>query len=143
MVQHTTEVRVRYADTDQMKNVYYAKYFEYFEQGRSDFLRALGLPYPALEAQGFLLPVVEAFARYKRPACYDDLLRVETRLVALPGASIRLDYLVVREGESDVLAEGYTVHSFVNASTGKPTRPPQSLLNVINNAFNGMKALHD
>jgi acyl-CoA thioester hydrolase len=136
MIRHTSAIRVRYADTDQMKNVYYGKYFEYFEQGRSDFLRSLGLPYGELERQGFFLPVIEAFARYKRSARYDELLQVETRLLEVPGARIRLEYSVFREGESDVLVEGYTVHSFVNGSSGKPTRAPEVILTVINHAFN-------
>lgn len=140
MIHHTSEIRVRYADTDQMKNVYYGKYFEYFEQGRSDFLRALGLPYAKLETQGFLLPVIEAFARYKRPARYDDLLRVETKLAEIPGARIRLEYSILREGEADVIVEGYTVHSFVNASTGRPTRAPVSFLKLIDDAFSDVKA---
>jgi acyl-CoA thioester hydrolase len=140
MIQHTSEIRVRYADTDQMKNVYYGKYFEYFEQGRSDFLRALGLPYGELEAQGFLLPVIEAFARYKRPARYDDLLRIETRLSEVPSARIRLEYTVLREGEADVLVEGFTEHTFVSASTGRPTRAPIQFLKVINDAFSDVKA---
>ena len=139
MIQHTSDIRVRYADTDQMKNVYYGKFFEYFEQGRSDFMRALGLPYGALETQGLFLPVTEAFARYKRPARYDDWLRIQTRLTEIPGARIRLEYSIVREGEADILAEGYTVHSFVNASTGRPTRAPAQFLKVIRDAFSDMK----
>jgi len=140
MIRHTSEVRVRYADTDQMKNVYYGKYFEYFEQGRSDFMRSLGLPYGELERQGFYLPVIEAFARYRRSARYDDLLLVETRLPEIPGAKIRLEYSVVRDGETDVLVDGYTVHSFVNASSGRPTRAPEMFVNTIAKAIEGAKA---
>ncbi len=140
MIRHTSEVRVRYADTDQMKNVYYGKYFEYFEQGRSDFMRSLGLPYGELERQGFYLPVIEAFARYRRSARYDDLLLVETRLPEIPGAKIRLEYSVVRDGETDVLVDGYTVHSFVNASSGRPTRAPEMFINTIAKAIEGAKA---
>jgi acyl-CoA thioester hydrolase len=135
MIRHTSEIRVRYADTDQMKNVYYGKYFEYFEQGRSDFMRWMGLPYGELERQGFLLPVIEAFARYRRPARYDDLLLIETRLLEQPAARIRLEYSVLREGESEVLVEGYTVHSFVKASSSKPTRAPEQFLKAINEKF--------
>jgi acyl-CoA thioester hydrolase len=123
-----------------MKNVYYGKYFEYFEQGRSDFMRSLGLPYGELERQGYLLPVIEAFARYKRPARYDDLLRVETRLEELPIARIRLEYSVLREGENEVLVDGYTVHSFVKAISAKPTRAPEIFLKVINDKFDESKA---
>ena len=140
MIRHTSEMRVRYADTDQMKNVYYGKYFEYFEQGRSDFMRSLGLPYGELERQGFYLPVIEAFARYRRSARYDDLLLVETRLPEIPGAKIRLEYSVVRDGETDVLVDGYTVHSFVNASSGRPTRAPEMFINTIAKAIEGAKA---
>ena len=68
MVRHFSQIRVRYADTDQMKFVYYGKYFEYFEQGRSDLLRAIGLPYAEIEKQGIFLPVVEAFAKFQQSA---------------------------------------------------------------------------
>jgi acyl-CoA thioester hydrolase len=140
MIQRTAEIRVRYADTDQMKNVYYGKYFEYFEQGRSDFMRSLGLPYGELERQGFHLPVIEAFARYRRSARYDDLLLVETRLPETPGAKVRFEYSIVRDGETDVLVEGYTVHGFVNASSGRPTRAPEMLLSTIAKAIEKVKA---
>lgn len=124
MIKHTTQIRVRYADTDQMKTVYYGRYFEYFEQGRSDLLRDLGMPYPMIEEMGIHLPVIEAHAGYKKPARYDDLLNVVTALREVPVARVRLDYEVFREGETEPIADGYTIHSFVNASTGRPTRAP-------------------
>ncbi|HET9131329.1 MAG TPA: thioesterase family protein [Terriglobia bacterium] len=135
MIHHCTEIRVRYADTDQMNGVYYGKYFEYFEQGRSDLMRAIGLPYGVLEAQGYFLPVIEAHADYRKRARYDDLLQVETRLNEIPEARIRLDYTIVRLPDKEAIAEGYTVHSFVHASTGRPTRAPGVFLDVINKAF--------
>ena len=131
MIKHMTHVRVRYADTDQMKIVYYGKYFEYFEEARSDMLRGLGLPYPELEAMGLLLPVTEAHAEYKRSARYDDVLQVVTYMRQVPVARVRLDYEIYREGEKDLLVEGYTSHVFVNATTGKPTRAPAQFLEVI------------
>ena len=76
MIKHVTELRVRYADTDQMKIAYYGKYFEYFEEARSDLLRGIGLPYAEIETMGLLLPVIEAHAEYKHSAHYDDLLEV-------------------------------------------------------------------
>ena len=84
MIQHVTEVRVRYADTDQMKFAYYGKFFEYFEQGRSDLLRAIGLPYREVEELGYFLPVIEAHAEYRRPARYDDLLSVRDHAPRCP-----------------------------------------------------------
>jgi acyl-CoA thioester hydrolase len=131
MIRYSTDIRVRYADTDQMKFVYYGKYFEYFEQGRSDLLRAIGLPYPQIEAMGLFLPVIEAHAMYKRAARYDDLLHVVTYFREMPVARIRLDYEVFKEGEGDVIALGYTMHTFINAATGKPTRVPAQFLEAV------------
>lgn len=131
MVSFKTEIRVRYADTDQMKVVYHGKYLEYFELGRSALIRSLGLPYSELEARGILLPVVEAFARYRRPALYDELLFVEAFVTELPKATLKIEYRVFRDGEAELLAEGYTVHSFLNASTGKPIRAPSYFIQVL------------
>ncbi len=131
MIKHTTDIRVRYADTDQMKFVYYGKFFEYFEQGRSDLLRDIGLPYPRIEEMGLILPVVEAHAKYKKPAKYDDLLHVVTYFKEMPVARVRIEYEVYRDGETDVLAEGYTIHTFVNAASGKPTRAPGQFMEAV------------
>ena len=139
MIKHTTQIRVRYADTDQMKFVYYAKYFEYFEQGRSDLLRAIGLPYPEIEKLGIYLPVVEALARYRKPAKYDDLLTVETIIAEIPVARVRIEYKILREGDDEPIAEGYTIHSFINAETGKPTRAPQVFIHTLEEEFKASK----
>jgi acyl-CoA thioester hydrolase len=136
MIQHTTDIRVRYAETDQMHAVYYARFFEYFEQARSDLLRAIGLPYPRIEEMGLILPVVEAHAVYKRAARYDDHLRVIVRFRDKPIARIRLDYEVFRSGESEPIAEGYTIHTFVNAQTGKPTRAPAQFVEAVEHHMN-------
>jgi acyl-CoA thioester hydrolase len=135
MIKNTTDVRVRYADTDQMKFAYYGKFFEYFEQGRSEMLRSIGLPYTRVEEMGLILPVVEAHAAYKRSAKYDDLLHIVVILRETPVARVRLDYEVYRDGEPELLAEGYTIHSFVNANTGKPTRAPAQFLEAIEKAL--------
>jgi acyl-CoA thioester hydrolase len=131
MLRNVTTIRVRYADTDQMKQVYYGKYFEYFEQGRSDMLRAVGLPYGRVEEMGFFLPVIEAHAEYKRPVRYDDEIQIVVMLRDRPVARIRLDYEVRREAEEEPLATGYTIHGFVNAETGRPTRAPAQFVEAI------------
>lgn len=136
MIKQTTTVRVRYADTDQMKFAYYGRFFEYFEQGRSDLLRNIGLPYPHIEELGYILPVIEAHASFKRSARYDDLLTIVTYLREVPVARVRLDYEVYREGEDELLADGYTIHSFVNASTARPTRAPAQFVEVIEKNMN-------
>jgi acyl-CoA thioester hydrolase len=135
MIRSETDVRVRYAETDQMRQVYYGRYFEYFEQARSDLLRALGFPYAQLEEMGFLLPVIEAHAVYKKPARYDELLRVTTTLRERPVARVRLDYQIHDESRKETIAEGYTIHSFVNAHTGRPTRAPAQFLEVVEKAI--------
>lgn len=138
MIQHISKIRVRYADTDQMRMVYYGKYFEYFEQGRSDLLRGLGLPYSEIEKMGYYLPVVEAYARYRKPAAYDDLLEVTSMVKELPSTRVRIDYEVRRAGEAELLAEGHTVHLFVSAGNGRPTRSPDRFNEVITKAFHGV-----
>ena len=136
MIKHITSIRVRYADTDQMKFVYYGKFFEYFEQARSDLLRSIGLPYTQIEEMGLLLPVIEAHASFKRSAHYDDPLQVITYFRDVPVARVRLDYEVFKEGEKEPLADGYTIHSFVNAKTLKPTRAPAQFLEVVERNMN-------
>ena len=134
MIKSLTKIRVRYADTDQMRVVYHGKYLEYFELGRSDLIRNLGLPYSQMESEGIFLPVVEAFAKYRRPAHYDELLVVESEVKEIPAASLRIEYHVFRDGENELLAEGYTVHSFLNIKTGKPTRAPKAFVDILQNA---------
>ncbi len=131
MIKHITEIRVRYADTDQMKFVYYGKFFEYFEQGRSDLLRTIGLPYTHIEELGYFLPVVEAHAEYKRPGRYDDLFHVTTILKDIPVAKVRIDYEVRSGNDVDPIASGYTIHSFMNAQTGRASRAPAQFVEAI------------
>ena len=130
-----TPIRVRYADTDQMKMAYYGKFFEYFEQGRSDLLRELGMPYPEIERLGYYLPVIEAHAEYLKSARYDDLLVVRTILKEVPQVRIRIEYEVRADGSSDILAHGHTVHGFVNASSGKPARAPRRFMELVERAL--------
>lgn len=139
MIKHTTKIRVRYADTDQMKSAYYGRYFEYFEQGRSDLLRDIGMPYPLIEEMGIFLPVIEAHASYRRPARYDEQLNIVTMLREMPVARVRLDYEVFREGETEPIGDGYTIHSFVNAVSGKPTRAPAQFIERIEDRMRRVK----
>jgi acyl-CoA thioester hydrolase len=143
MIASETKIRVRYADTDQMKMVYYAKYFEYFESGRSNLLRDLGLPYPEIERLGYFLPVVEAHARYYKSARYDDLVQVTTMLKERPVAKIRLEYRIHNVDTNELLAEGYTLHSFVSAATLKPKRAPEQFLEAIERGIGGAVLSHD
>jgi acyl-CoA thioester hydrolase len=107
-------VRVRYAETDQMGVVYHANYLVWFEVGRVEFMRAHGLSYKQMELEeGCMIAVVEATARYRAPARYDEELLVETRLVSARGSLIRFGYRVVREEDGVLLCEGETLHVVV------------------------------
>ncbi|MEK6650621.1 MAG: thioesterase family protein, partial [Bacteroidota bacterium] len=106
-----------------------------FEQARTDLLRALGMPYADIEREGVLLPVIEAFARYKKSAGYDDLIIVESIVREVPVARIRIEYLVYRDGDPEPLVDGYTVHSFLNISSGRPTRAPAQLVQLLQEAM--------
>jgi acyl-CoA thioester hydrolase len=120
------EIRVIYGDTDQMGVVYYANYLRWFEAGRTEFLRAKGVSYSEFEArEKLILPVAEAGVSYREPARYDDLVSVETSLVAARRASARFEYAVRRGG--DLLATGFTVHACVDG-TGRIRRLPQEFL---------------
>jgi len=112
----TTEVRVRYAETDQMGIVYYANYLVWFELGRVELLRSIGLAYSSLETDhGCILPVIDVSCRYKSPARYDDEILIETRPALLRGTVIKFAYQIFRKAdhkkkERELLAEGETVH---------------------------------
>lgn len=123
-----TELRVRYAETDQMGVVYYANYLVWFEVGRVEFMRSLGFDYKQMEVEdGCILPVVEATCRYKAPARYDDVILVEAGPVILKGSLLKFAYRVfrasnAREGQL-LLAEGETVHIVCDASMQKCLMP--------------------
>jgi acyl-CoA thioester hydrolase len=121
-----TEIRVIYGDTDQMGVVYYGNYLRFFEAARNEWLRAKGARWRDIEAaHAVYLPVVEAKVNYKRPARYDDVIEVETRLGDLGRASLRFDYRVLRGGE--VLALGHTAHACVSRD-GDIRELPEALL---------------
>jgi acyl-CoA thioester hydrolase len=122
---HST-VRVRYAETDQMGVAYHGNYFAWFEVGRTDLLRNLGVTYRDLEKGGLRLPVIEAQARFLRPALYDDVLDIHTRLSSLGGARIGFEYEVRRDGAEAPLATGSTAHAAVDPD-GRPKRLPEDI----------------
>jgi acyl-CoA thioester hydrolase len=125
----TTEVRVRYAETDQMGIVYYANYLVWFEIGRVELLRSLGLAYSQLENEHqCILPVVEASCRYRSPARYDDRILIETRPALLRGAVLKFAYRIYRKAsqegkEQELLAEGETTHIVCDDQLSKKPLP--------------------
>ena len=124
---HEITLRVRYSETDQMGTVYNSRPLDWFECGRTEILRSLGLPYADLEAQGVFLPLVEAHLQYLGRARYDDLLRMTTTLTFVGRARVRCEALVVQAQTGKGVVRGFTVHAFTD-NTGKPIRPPAWIL---------------
>jgi len=130
---HVSEVRVRYAETDQMGVVYHAEYLVWCEVGRTDFIRALGLPYAELERRGTALAVAEATIRYHAPARYDDRVHVETRLVDVRSRAITFDYLIRNADSGERLATARTVLVSLDPS-GKLTPMPAEIRDLLERA---------
>jgi acyl-CoA thioester hydrolase len=128
---YTTYLRVRYAETDTMGVVYYANYLVYFETARVEFLRAAGADYRALEAEGFLAPVLEAHCRYHAAAYFDDLLAIEARLIEMRRTRFRFSYRVEREADHTLIAEGQTGHVWLDARSRRPVPAPPRLLAIL------------
>lgn len=131
MLNYKTEIRIRYADTDQMQFVYNGKYLEYFEVGRTELLRSTGLSYKVVEKEGYQLPLVQAHLNYISAAYYDDILVVEALLKEIPKLKMRIDYKIFRKGNGELVTEGYTEHVFINRETKKPVRPPKFFVDAI------------
>jgi len=126
----TTEIRVRYGETDQMGFVYYGNYALYLEQGRTDWLRKMGFSYKELETQNILLPVTQFSINYHAPGRYDDLLLIETTLVKMPGVKIQFSYAIFNEDQKQLITAETTL-AFVDKNTMKITPAPEYLIEAI------------
>lgn len=134
-VSFTSDIRVRYAETDAMKVVYHGNYITYFEEARTNLFRSMGIIYSEIEKQGLYLVVLEAHAGYRRSAVYDDVLQVKASMSELPAMKLIIDYEITRKDSTEVLVTGRTLHAFVNAATGRPVRPPEEYLNIMKRHF--------
>ena len=129
-----TFVRVRYGETDQMGYVYYGNYAMYYEVGRVESLRQLGLTYKELEDMGVMMPVLENKSKYHQAALYDDHLKIVTAIREKPSVRIRFDYAIYNE-DGKLIHEGETLLAFVDKKTGSPCRPPQVFQDVLKPYF--------
>ena len=128
MYSFETKIRVRYGETDQMKYAYYGIYAQYFEVGRVELLRSLGISYKKLEEEGYFLPVVNFKIHYKKPAFYDDELTIETTIKVKPSVKIIFNYKTYNEN-GELLNTAETTLVFINIKTGKLCQAPEFLLN--------------
>ena len=130
-----TQIRVRYAETDQMGVVYHSNFFPYFESARAESIRHLGFTYADMEKMGVIMPVVDVHCRYLQPAVYDDLLTIKTILKELPiHHKIEFHHEVYNEKEN-LLAVGKLILYFVEAKTMKRTTMPQPLMEKLEPYF--------
>lgn len=121
------KIRVIYADTDAMGIVYHTNYIKWFEIGRTEFFRNVGLTYADIEASGYFLPLSEVYCHYIASARYDDILVVKTKLDYIRRASIKFHYTIMDEKKEREMAEGYTLHAFTDKN-GKIVRAPEYLI---------------
>lgn len=132
----TTQIRVRYGETDQMGYLYYGNYALYYEVGRTDAIRQLGFTYQELEEKGILMPVVEFHTQFLRPAFYDDLLTVHTSIKELDeGCNIQFHTEIYNE-KNKLLNKGVTTLVFVDALSKKKTAMPELLIERLSPYFN-------
>ncbi|RAR75775.1 acyl-CoA thioesterase [Flavobacterium aciduliphilum] len=130
MDKNKVTLRVRYGETDQMGVVYHGSYVPYFEIGRVEWLRNRGISYKSLEEDGIALPIVSMHLNYKKPARYDDILTITTKMRNYSGVKIEFDCEIHNENE-ELLTIAYFILVFVATETGKPIVPPQYVLDVI------------
>ena len=123
---HVTEVRVRYGETDQMGFCYYGNYAQFLEVARVELLRSKGITYKTLESEGILLPVRTFSIKYIAPSRYDDLLRIETEIIKIQSSRIEFSY-VIRDQNSTLIATANTELVFVDSQSMKPIKAPSKI----------------
>ena len=127
---NTTKLRVRYGETDQMGYCYYGNYAQYFEVGRVEALREIGMSYRNMEESGIMLPVSDFEVKYFKPALYDDEIKINTKLVKVEGCRLFFEYEIENE-QGKIISTAKTTLVFVLKKTMKPTSPPETFLNLL------------
>jgi acyl-CoA thioester hydrolase len=130
------QLRVRYAETDQMGYVHHGNYAAYYEEARTEALRSTGITYKQLEESGVMMPVYENFGKFLRPARYDDVLTIKVMLKKKPSVKITFEYEIFNES-SILIHTGYTTLVFVDRNTAKPCAIPPMLQSVFMRYFDG------
>ena len=134
MFEHTTKIRVRYGETDQMGYMYYGNYAEFYEVGRVEMLRSLGLTYSGMEASGIMMPVAELKCKYLRPALYDEEITVKVIMDKMPGVRIHFRYELFNE-KQELINLGETLLVFIDMKTNRPCIPSTEFLDKLKPFF--------
>ncbi|HFS67845.1 MAG TPA: acyl-CoA thioesterase [Flavobacteriia bacterium] len=129
MLTATTQIRVRYSETDQMGYVYYGNYAAYFEVARVELLRTYNISYKELESKGIMLPVIKLEVNYHKPGKYDDLLTIKTSINKKPGVTIDFDFEIYNE-QNELITTGFTKLVFIDMKRNRPTKPPKEILDL-------------
>lgn len=130
MISDKIQFRVRYGETDQMSYAYHGNYAAYFEMGRTEWLRKLGVSYKNMEENGIMLPVINLNTNYINPAKYDDVLTLKTSLSKKPTAKIEFDFEIHNQ-KNELLTTAKATLVFVNMKTNRPTRAPKYIMDLI------------
>lgn len=134
MFEHTTKLRVRYGETDQMGYMYYGNYAEFYEVGRVEMLRSLGMTYSGMEASGIMMPVLELSCKYLKPALYDEEISIRVIMDKMPGVKIHFKYQLFNPQE-ELINTGETLLVFVNMKINRPCLPPQEFIDKLKPFF--------
>ena len=127
---HKTELKVRYAETDNMGIVYYANYLVWFEVGRTEYLLAEGMDYRDVEKDGLFMAVVEAHCVYKAPARYGEMIVIETKPADVKNSSLKFEYRILQKSDAKLLCEGYTTHVLIDKQL-KPKKIPENIRKLL------------
>ncbi len=136
MIEASTQILVRFAETDAMGVVYHANYLPWCEAARLVLIKSIGLCYRQMNTEGLHLPVVEAHLKYKSPARFDDVVEITARISEMPTVKVKVDYEIRTQGK--LLVTGHTIHVFVNEQ-GMPVRPPRYVIQKFSDAFAAAK----
>ncbi len=132
---YTHQLRSRYGETDQMGYVYYGRYLEYFEESRTEMIRAIGFPYSKLEKKGVMLPVVHTEVNYKAPVFYDELMDIEVLLYDVPTVKLETYYRLYTDRQKKPHIEGKVTLCFMNEENRRPCRAPTEFLESLTSAL--------
>ena len=130
MIRYDHPVKVYYKDVDQMGIVYYSRYFEFFEEARTEMLLSFGLDYVKVEENGAMLPVIEAHCEYKKGAKFGQEIIVKTCIRELPKVKMKFEYIICPADSDEIIMKGYTVHACTNLE-GKPIKMPKYIRNIL------------
>jgi len=137
MIRYDHPIKVYYKDIDQMGIVYYSRYFEFFEEARTEMLSSIGLDYSNVEENGAMLPVIEAHCEYKKGATFSQNIIVKTYIRELPKVKIKFEYEICLADSDEILLNGYTIHACTNLE-GKPVKMPKYIRKILQDKLDNL-----